>query len=295
MTVSTMFQTFCSNLSIGATLRASVATRVGRMVRCLNEDFRSSNSDSANRFYVGSYGRNTAIPSVSDVDVLFILPVSTYNQYNAYSGNKQSSLLQALRASVLRTYPNSEVSADGQVIVVNFTDGIKVEILGAFLNNQEGYTFADSNSGGSWKSCKPKHELDAFSNRDVACNYNLVQLGRMARAWRDQNSVPMSGMLIDTLAYQFIADWPYKDKSHLYYDWLTRDFLGYLASIDTSKTYWLAPGSGSYVYKSGSFQAKARAAHTTALSAIGHLSRNELWSAHYDYKSIYGNSFPSHT
>ena len=35
-------------------------------------------------------------------------------------------------------------------------------------------------------------------------------------------------MLIDTLAYQFIDGWGYKDKSYLYHDFLVRDFFYYL-------------------------------------------------------------------
>lgn len=294
MSVATMFETFCSNLVIGKDLRNSISTRVGRMVRCLNEDFRNSDSDTANSFYVGSYGRNTAIPSVSDVDAIFALTAATYNQYNNHVGNGQSALLQAMRTSVRRTYPSTEIAADGQVIVVKFTDNIKVEILGAILNQGDGYTFPDSNGGGSWKTCKPKQEMAEFSSRDKACNWNLVQLARMARAWRDKNDVLMSGMLIDTLAYQFIGEWAYRDKSYLYYDYLTRDFFEYLSGLSTTQDYWLAPGSGSYVKKTGNFQNKAKSAHSLALSAINHLGRNEMWSAHYDYRSIYGNFFPDY-
>lgn len=294
MSVSQMFGEFCNSIVIGATLRSNVAYRVGRMVRCLNEDFRSTSSDSANSFYVGSYGRNTAIPSVSDIDAVFSLPWTTYTQYNAYLGNGQSALLQAMRTSVRRTYPNSEVAADGQVIVVQFADNIKVEILGAFRNSlANNYTFPDSNNGGSWKTCKPKDELSSFSARDGACNGNLVQLGRMARAWRDNNSVPMSGMLIDTLSYQFLATWEYRDKSYTFYDWMVRDFFAYLRDIDTAKNYWLAPGSGSYVWKTGNFQTKAKAAHAIAVIAINHLERKEYWSAKYEFRRIFGNAFPS--
>jgi len=289
-----MFEDFCKNLVINNTLRTSISNRVGRMVRCLNADFRDSTSDTANSFYVGSYGRNTAIPSVSDVDAVFALTSATYHKYDNYAGNGQSALLQAMRTSVRKTYPSTEVAADGQVIVVSFTDGIKVEILGAVLNQGGGYTFPDSNGGGSWKACKPKQEIAAFSGRDKDCNGNLVQLARMARAWRDKNDVPMSGMLIDTLAYQFIEGWAYRDKSYLYYDYLTRDFFNYLSGLSTTQDYWLAPGSGSYVKKNGSFQKKAKSAHSLALSAINHLTRNEMWSAHYDYRSIYGNSFPDY-
>jgi SMODS domain-containing protein len=294
MSVSQMFRNFCSNIVIGTALRSSIGYRVGRMVRCLNEDFRDSTSDTANSFYAGSYGRNTGIPSVSDIDTIFSLPWSTYTQYSAHLGNGQSALLQAMRASVRRTYPSSEVAADGQVIVVQFNDNIKVEILGAFHSSIDGsYTFPDSNNGGSWRKCKPKHELVAFSNKDSDCNGNLVQLGRMVRAWRDNNSVPMSGMLIDTLAYQFLASWAHREKSHAYYDWMVRDFFAYLGSLDASKNYWLAPGSSSYVWKTGSFQAKAKAAHSTSLVAIAHLDKDEFWSAKYEFRRIFGNAFPN--
>jgi len=294
MSVSQIFRDFCSGLVIGTTLRSSIATRVGRMIRCLNEDFRNSASDSANSFYVGSYGRNTAIPTVSDIDTLFALPWSIYSRYDGHAGNGQSALLQAMRTSVRRTYPSSEISADGQVIVVQFTDSIKVEILGAFHSSTDNtYTFPDSNNGGSWRVCKPKHELEAFSNRDSACNDNLVQLCRMIRAWRDNHSVPMSGMLIDTLAYQFMANWPHREQSHTYYDWMVRDFFYHLSNLDSTKTYWLAPGSGSYVWKSGSFQAKARSAYDISLIAIAHLEKSEFWSAKYEFRRIFGNVFPN--
>lgn len=295
MSVSGMFNGLSNNLMLSRMLKDSISARVGKMIRCLNEDFRTTSSDTANSFYVGSYGRNTAIPSISDIDVVFVLPVSTYWQYDRHLGNGQSALLQAIRNSVRRTYPTTQIAADGQVISVNFVDGVKVEILGAVLNENGGYTFPDSNGGGRWRECKPKHEINEFSTRNGLCNSNLVQLGRMARAWKDNNNVPISGMLIDTLAYQFIGSWGYRDKSYLYHDLMTRDFFAFLAGLDMTKTYWLAPGSNSHVYKTGVFQHKAKTAYDYALSAIQHLDRDELWSAHYDFRRIYGNAFPAYT
>ena len=46
----------------------------------------------------------------------------------------------------------------------------------------------------------------------------------MVRAWKEKCNVPISGILIDTLAYKFIENWTYKDKSYLYYDFMSRDF-----------------------------------------------------------------------
>lgn len=293
MSVAECYQTFCNALVISTTLRQSIGERVGRIVRCLNHDFRNTDSSEANSFYVGSYGRQTAIPTISDVDVVFELPKSTYDQYNAYSGNRQSALLQSLRTSVRKTYPTSDIAADGQVVVVTFADGIRVEVLGAFLNTEDGYTFPDSNNGGSWKSCKPKQEMEAFRQRDTLCNGNLIRLSRMLRAWKDRNNVAISGTLIDTLAYQFIDTWPYRDKSYLYYEWLTRDALAYLSDRDLSQEWWQAPGSGSYVRKDGNFQHKARIDHGIAASAAENFASGQIGAAKEKSRSIYGTGFPA--
>ena len=115
----------------------------------------------------------------------------------------------------------------------------------------------------------------------------------MARAWRDHNNVNMSGMLIDTLAFQFMADWAYKDKSYLYYDYLTRDFFSYLGQQDRDKDYWLAPGSGSRVNRGGAFELKARPTAAVAIEAIANLEAQQFWAAKQKYRQIYGSQFPS--
>jgi hypothetical protein len=291
MGVGEWFGCFCSGLRIDQTIRASIADRTARLTRQLNHDFRGLDSNVANRFYVGSYGRATAIPSVSDVDLLYELPVFLYAKYNAYASNGQSALLSAVRDSLKRTYSTSEVAGDGQVVVIRFVDGIKFEVLPAFSNVEGGYTFADTNAGGTWRACKPKQEMEAFANRNSLCSGNLAELARMVRAWRDQNNVPMSGMLIDTLAFQFILNWPHREKSYLYYDWMTRDFFSFLAAQDSAKTHWAAPGSGSYVYRQGAFEFKARQAELRALEAIEHVAAGQEWSARQSFRDIYGSAF----
>jgi hypothetical protein len=292
MGVAEWFSSFCGGLRIAATKRADIAARTGRIVGQLNSDFRGLDSKSANRFYVGSYGRNSAIPSVSDLDVLYELPATLYFKYDAYQTNGQSALLQAVKTSIQNTYPTSAIGGDGQVVFINFVDGIRFEVLPAFLNKSGGYTFADSNDGGSWKTCKPKQEMAAFANRNTECNGNLVELARMARAWRDCNNVQMSGMLIDTLAYQFIEAWAFRDKSYFYYDYMTLDFFEFLEKQNPQQQYWQAPGSGSYVYRKGAFENKAGQAKARAIAAIAHEAAGQEWSAKQKYREIYGNAFP---
>jgi hypothetical protein len=293
MTVADNFRAFRANYLIPSDTVASISYRYRRITRQLNRDFWATESEVAHSLYVGSYGRDTAANGVSDLDVAFTLPSTVYQQYNAYAGNGQSALLQAVKTSIGRTYANSYIGGDGQVVALNFTDGIRFEILPVFLNaDGKTFTFADSNSGGSWKVCDPRGEMAAFAVRNTATNHNLKAIGRMARIWRDRFGVALSGMLIDTLAYQFIETWEYRDKSFMYHDWLVRDFLRYLSQVDKNQSYWRAPGSGSYVWKKGNFQTPAATALTIALSAIDHETNGRPTTARNKWREIFGSTYP---
>ena len=82
----------------------AISRRYHAITKRLNTDFWDTDSDVSHGLYVGSYGRNTAIDTVSDIDMIFQLSYSIYQQYDAHEGNGQSSLLQAVRASIKETY-----------------------------------------------------------------------------------------------------------------------------------------------------------------------------------------------
>lgn len=293
MTVADNFRAFRANYLIPTGTVGTISSRYKRITKQLNKDFWNTESETAHSLYVGSYGRDTAANGVSDLDVAFTLPNSVYHQYNGHAGNGQSALLQAVRASITRTYANSYIGGDGQVVALNFTDGIRFEILPVFLNKDgSSFTFADSNGGGSWRVCDPRAEMNAFASRNTQTNGNLKAIGRMARIWRDKHGVPLSGMLIDTLAHQFIDTWEYRDKSYMYHDWLVRDFMLYLANTNRSQDYWRAPGSGSHVWKKGNFQTPASNAYSIAISAIDHDSNSRPATARNKWREIFGSTYP---
>lgn len=286
------FTLFRDNYIIGKDLISSIASRYRRITARLNKDFWNTESETAHSLYVGSYGRDTAAKGVSDLDVAFRLPADLYFKYDAYQSNGQSALLQAVRASLLTTYRTSSVGGDGQVVVISFDDGIKFEILPVFDNKGGTWTYPDSNNGGTWRTCNPKAEIDAIHQRNLAVNRNLKSLCRMMRVWRDHNSVPMSGALIDTLAYQFIETWPNRTQSYGYHDFMARDFLKFLNDQDRGQTYWRMPGSGSYVYTKGPFGYKAGVDYKIAVAACllqddaGGIARRNHW------RTVFGPSFP---
>jgi Second Messenger Oligonucleotide or Dinucleotide Synthetase domain len=269
----------------------AISYRYRRITRQLNTDFWNTESETSHSLYIGSYGRDTAIKGVSDVDIYFRLPPSVYETYNNYTVNGQSALLQAVRSSMQKTYPTTVLKGDGQVVTVGFTDGITFEVLPGFLNTSGTVTFPDSNYGGSWKACDPQAEMNAFASRNTESNHNLKAICRMARLWKGQNGVPISGMLIDTLAYQFIDGWAYKDKSYLYHDYLVRDFFYSLWQTNLNQQWWRAPGSGSLVRKTGSFRIKAKDAYEAALKAIQNTTDGHDWAARQAWQMIFGATY----
>ncbi len=290
MSVSNNFSTFCSNLRLSSETVTEIQSRYKKITKRINGDYWNSSSETSNSLYVGSYGRGTEIWT-SDIDMIVRLPYEIYEKFNNYLSNGQSALLQEVRGVLQRTYSTSHVKADGQVIGVNFDDGISFEIVPVFKNNDGSYTYPDSNNGGGWRVTDPVSEISAINVYNQATNKNLKRLCRMARAWKLKCSVPMSGILIDTLAYRFIKDWAYNEKSYLYYDFMSRDFFNFLKNIDINKEYWYAPGSIRRVSKNGRFQTKASQAYNLSIEAIRYESDGYPYSAKEKWREIYGTKF----
>lgn len=290
MGVADDFKTFCGNLAV--INRDSIAVRAGRITRRLNIEFWDLESETQHRLYVGSFGRDTATGETSDVDLLVRLPYATYKTYADYQGNGQSALLQAVRVALQKTYPSTSIGADGQVVVVRFNDNLTFETLPAFRNKDESFTYPDANNGGSWKVTNPRPEIAEINRMDTACNGNLKCLCKMARAWKDFWDVPIGGLLIDTLAYQFIRDYEYRDKSYLYYDYMSRDFFDFLRLQDEDQERWLSPGAGQYVQRTGKFEYKATRCRNIAVEACEYQNDSYGWAARQKWREIYGGRFP---
>lgn len=197
--------------------RSLISQRYHKIVKAINQEFWNSNSDQLHGLYVGSYGRGTAI-STSDVDILVELPRLEYYHYDRLKGNGQSRLLQAIKNCILTPYPRSSIHGDGQVVVIQFSDGMKFEILPAFketdYRGNVSYIYPDSNMGGNWRSTKPKKEQEAMraKNRIDQSNGLLFDTCKYLRSIRDEyfSSYHLSGIVIDSFVYQVIGMWHWR-------------------------------------------------------------------------------------
>ncbi|MFB5663692.1 nucleotidyltransferase domain-containing protein [Alteribacillus sp. HJP-4] len=271
---------------------STVTERCGKITKRLNIEYWDTESSTSHSRYVGSYGRGTAIRGFSDVDLLMQLPDSIYDRYNKYLGNGQSALLQEVKKSISKTYSATDVGGDGQVVVVQFSDTMRFEVVPAFINKDgTSYTYPDSNNGGTWRKTYPVAEVEAINELNNKYNKNVKKLVRIMKAWRKTNSVPISGMLLETLVMNFLDGYSYKDKGYTYYDWMTRDFLKYLSERDPNQTYWRAKGSNVKVYRTGKFENKAKRGYSNALEAISDDEKYPI-IAYQTWRKIFGSYYP---
>ena len=283
------YWSFCEELRIKN--KHTISKRYASITRRLNNDFWKSDSTTLHSLYVGSYGRNTGIDGISDVDVLFKLPISLLARYKGHTGNGQSALLQAVRTSLATTYPNTSIGADGQVVVVTFGQGPKFEVLPAFGDKNGTFTHPDTRKGGTWQPTNPKAEIRAMRDADVRCSKNLRRLCRMMRVWKQEHDVPIKSFLIDTLAYQFIQTWPHRKQPFSHYDLMVRDFLAFTSEANPDQLYWKAPGSGRRALRTGKFETKAKRAYGVAIEAIRLESEGHPRHAHRARREIFGRRF----
>lgn len=293
MQVALNFRTLCNNLTVEQTTRRTIAERYERINWRLNFDFwRTSDPHS---LYVGSYGRGTAVRGFSDLDIIFILPPHLKTKYNAYQDNGQSKLLQAVRQSLQNTYPTTDIGGDGQVVVIQFADNIKFEVVPVFERIDSSFFYPDSNNGGSWKITNPKPEINTIKSNNKLTHDKLIDLCRMARSWRKKWEIKMGGLLIDTLANEFIMNWQYRDYQNTLfgYDWMSRDFFQFLCKQKPEQSYWLAVGSNQKVWRKGIFEDQAQHCYYLAVEAIEHQSKNRNYSANQTWREIYGTAYPT--
>lgn len=284
MTISEMFQGLLSNLKIDNA--DVISLRYEEITASLNKKFRDTESKTANSLQVGSYGRWTAIKGISDLDMLYIMPATKWADYK---DGKQYQLLSDTKDAILARYPRTVVLVDRLVVRVLYKN-FHVEVQPVFENTDGSFTYPDSYSGGKWKVTRPREEIKAMTEFVANKNKNLRRLCKMARAWKNKHGVAMGGLLIDTLAHNFLKSTSdYDDKSFTYYDWMTRDFFQYLMN-EPDKDHYQALGSGQDVKVKKKFQKKAKKAYELSLKAI---EAGETDEANDKWKKIFGRPFPA--
>ena len=288
MNISETFKDFINNLKISN--KDDISYKYNRITKALNKAFYNDlDSATLHSLQVGSFGRKTAIDGISDLDMIFEISDADFKKYDSRIHNGQSDLLQDTKKAIEKTYPNTDVRGDGQVVVVNFTSYV-IEVCPANLQNDNSYKYPDSKNGGKWKITKPRQEISELNSFNQTTNSNLKNLCKMTRAWKNKNGVKMGGLLIDTFCYNFLkANQNYHTATYSDYDELVRDFFKYLSELSKEQKFWYAPGSNQKVYKKTNFHSKAKKAFNNAEEAIDKKDNKTVYGI---WRKIFGYKFP---
>jgi hypothetical protein len=284
------FTQFHQNLLLTPAQRTDGMTKRAGVVSCLNNAYYNSNSQTDNSFFVGSWGKDTAIRPPRDVDLYFLLPPAVYNRFQGYIWNRQSALLQEVKDRLIATYPATDMSGDGQVVVVNF-GSYCVEVVPAFMLTTQGrYWICNTHDGGSYKEIAPWDEVNQLDATDTANCRNLRPLIRMLKAWQAWCSAPIKSFHLELLAMEFIGQSPWRLKDFFYFDWITRDFFEFL--YRRANGYIIVPGTYEVIALGDAWQSRALSAHQRAVKACDHERDNLVEAAGDEWQKIFGLDVP---
>jgi Second Messenger Oligonucleotide or Dinucleotide Synthetase domain len=282
------FQQFHDNLVLTPRQQQDGMTKAVGVVECLSRHYYATSSTD-HGFLIGSWGKNTATRPPRDVDLYFLLPNAVYTRFEAHSWNRQSALLREVKEILLNTYPDTDTSGDGQVVVVGF-DSYNVEVVPAFALANGNYWICNTNDGGSYKETNPRAESNYINTVDQANNRNLRPLIRMMKAWQDYCSVPLKSFQLELVAVEFIVQSPWRLYDYFWFDWITRDFFAYL--YRRANTHVAVPGTGEQVFLGDEWQSRAESAYYRAVKACEHDKYNRVEAAGDEWQKIFGVQIP---
>lgn len=243
------FDVLCSNLELDNFTEMEKSAKT--IAKKLNSVYYGEDSDDTSHLYiVGSVGRKTAIKGSSDLDILFDLPSDTYKKFDAYESNGQSSLLQEVKGYLKERYPRTDISGDGQVVVIEFNH-YTVELVPGFKQLDDRFKYPDTHDGGSWKYTDPLPEQSACKECDDNSNGNYFNFCHIIRKWKNEQGFKFGGLLMDTLVYDHFKEKDFYSNSTFddYFD-ILKNLLSFLGKQDKARTYWYAIGSNQKVMNS---------------------------------------------
>lgn len=286
MKTSEIFDGLLANLKVGDKA-ATVRARRDEITKALNKNFRDEDACVKHRLMVGSFGRHTAIKTISDLDMIFILPTGLREDYSDARGPRR--MLERVRDALKARYPSTVVRVDQCVVRVQFTsNAFKFEVQPAFENDDGSFDYPDTKAE-SWKTTKPRAEIAATTACNNRTSTNMRHLARMTRAWKNTNGVNLGGLVIDTLVYNFFAQTNEYDSAGTdSFGLMSRDFFAFLMD-EPEQDYYLALGSRQRVHVKAKFQAKAKKAYNRCVSAIGDEGKS---AAVKKWREVFGTSVP---
>ena len=290
--VSQRFRRFHEELTLTREQVDDGLTKQLGVRQSLQRAYYDQSTDNPRGFMVGSWGKGTAVRPPTDVDVFFELPGEVYHRIKSNSGNVQSQLLQEVRGHLARTYPQTAMRGDGQVVVVGFNT-IAVEVVPAFRYDGQGrFYMPNTNGGGSWRLVDPVAEIAMIESADRVSMGNARTLARMMKTWKRECGLPLKSFQVELLVAEFISNYAYREHDYYWYDWFMRDFFIFLCGKAWANV--TVPGTLEVINLSNDWHSRALSARDRALKACEYEYNDRTVLAGEEWQKIFGLRIPIH-
>lgn len=283
------FSKFLSNLELSSVEIQEVQNKYEDICKMLHRHYYYLNYDKSTRIIIGSFGKNTAITPLTDIDVLFILPNDEFSKYDRDSGNGQLKLLQDIKKILLKKHYFSLTNEEDSTVVVNFVS-FNVRVKPAFLRTANTYTIPNVSNGGFWRVMCPEAEKSYLYNSNTHSKGNTVRLIKMLKAWKNHGNVPIKSFALELSAVNFLSEWKYFDEHLSYYDWMIRDYFGNLFTL-MNKSYDIAGVEEKFHFGDSWLEAMSSAIESASNACIKESEMNHTLATQ-EWVRIFGIKFP---
>ncbi len=298
--VPNRFQCFLSNIEPTNNQHEDIFTKARGIIGCLSRHYWGGplTWPSINAVSAGSWDKGTRVRTVSDLDLIFLLPWTVYWRFESRQGNKQSDLLQEVKNVLTLSYPNTDIKCDGPTIIMDFST-YKVEIAPGFIDfssptyiNDPSFLvkLCDTNAGGRYKQAAPAAERSQLTRYNTAWNGDLIALVRMAKIWKKNCNVPIKSFYLEQLGIAFLAQWNHAGKGVLWYDWMIRDFFQFMFSRQNS--FGILPVSNELFFYGDRWASRAETAWKNSCRACIYEQLNHNEWAGEEWQKIFSTNIP---
>lgn len=257
----------------------------------LNHAFETPVAGTANLFVMGSWVRETAVPTISDYDFAYELPARMTDSILHMTRRDAGTLTAIIEKTLREKYNYAHSLADEGVIRLKTMQGEIIDIRPCLRNESHHLIYLDHRKGGKWRIFDPYLGIDVFRALPQQIRDNLIFLCRASRIWRATHKVPISGILIDTLAHEFIHHSLYRHKNNQFQDCLFRDFMGFLAQCDREQPWWYAPASTEVINRTGPFESYAEEAFRQSQQATEQFAARHYRQAGLLWMNVFGDDY----
>lgn len=152
----------------------------------------------------GSYGRNTAIRPLHDIDLFLIFTVAASGSGKAFSPEE---FLQHVKQALEKEFPGKQPRLQNRSVNIEFTGtGIGFDVVPALEDlRQPGVYWIPDRLKGDWIRSNPRRHIEVCDAANARAKQRLKPLIKGIKRWNQLQGKPVPSFLLEVMAYTGIA------------------------------------------------------------------------------------------